>query len=192
MVPTLQQPATGGLTRLGRHWGWMLAYGVITFLAGLAALAWPTPTIVALAVVFGIQLIAGGVYRFVSAFGETGTSGATRVLQALLGIFSIIVGLYALRHVLLTLVALPLILGIYWVVYGVIELFTALSHPGLPGRGWIGVTGTLSILAGLVALTFPAITLLGLAVVLGIWLVVLGIAQTSLAVWLRQAARRTP
>ena len=192
MVPTLQQPATGALTRLGRHWGWMLAYGVITFLAGLAALAWPAPTIVVLAVVFGIQLIAGGVYWLVSAFGETGTSGPTRVLLALLGIFSVIVGLYALRHVLLTLVALPLILGIYWVVYGVIELFTALSLPGMPGRGWIGVTGTLSILAGLVALIFPAITLLGLAVVLGVWLVVLGIAQTSLAVWLRSAARRTP
>lgn len=44
----------------------------------------------------------------------------------------IIIGLWALRHVLLTLLALVVLLGIFWVVNGTIELFTALSHRGLP------------------------------------------------------------
>ena len=187
MVPTLQAPTTGTLTDLGRHWGWVLAYGIITVLAGLAALVWPAPTIVVLAVVFGIQLIVAGIYRIIAAFGTDDASGAVRVLYALLGIFSITVGLYAVRHVLVTIVALPLILGIYWVVNGAIELFTALVHREMPGRGWIGVTGFLSILAGLVAFLYPAITLLGLALVLGIWLVVLGISQIGLAFRLRSS-----
>ena len=190
MVGTLETPDTGTLARMGRHWGWVLAYGVITLLAGLAVLSWPAPTIVVLAVLFGIQLIVSGVYWFIAAFDDTDTSGAARVLPAVLGIFSIIVGLYAVRHILLTIVALPLILGIYWVIYGVIELFTAVSHRGTPDRAWIGVIGCLSILAGLVAFTFPAITLLGLALVLGIWLLVLGIGEIGLALRLRWAARR--
>jgi uncharacterized membrane protein HdeD (DUF308 family) len=169
----------------------VLAYGIITVLAGLAALVWPAPTIVVLAVVFGIQLIVAGVYRFIAAFGPDDASGAARVLYALLGIFSIIVGLYAVRHVLLTIVVLPLILGIFWVVNGAIELFTALVLRAMPARGWIGVIGFLSILAGLVALSYPAITLLGLTLVLGIWLVVLGISQIGLAFRLRSFARRT-
>jgi uncharacterized membrane protein HdeD (DUF308 family) len=190
MIPTMETPTTDRVTRLGGHWGWVLAYGVITVLAGIAALAWPAPTIVVLAVVFGIQLIVTGVYRFITAFGATDASGATRVLEALLGIFSITVGLYAVRHVLLTIVALPLILGIYWIVHGAIVLFTAASHHEMPARGWIGVTGLLSILAGLLAFFFPGITLLGLALVLGIWLLVLGTAQISLAFRLRSMARR--
>jgi uncharacterized membrane protein HdeD (DUF308 family) len=189
MVTTLESPEADQLTRLGRHWGWVLAYGIITLLAGVVALAWPGPTILVLAVVFGVQLLVAGAFRLITAFGATDTTGATRALQALVGVFSIIVGLYALRHVLLTLVVLPLVLGIYWIINGIIELFTALAHGAMPGRGWIGVTGCLSILAGLVALVFPAITLLGLALVLGIWLVVLGISQIGLAVRLRSIAR---
>jgi uncharacterized membrane protein HdeD (DUF308 family) len=190
MISTLNAPTTDTLTSLGRHWGWVAAYGIITVLAGLAALVWPAPTIVVLAVLFGIQLIVAGVYRFIAAFGAADASGVARVLYALLGIFSIIVGLYALRHVLLTIVALPLILGIFWVINGVIELFTALVHREMPGRGWIGVTGVLSILVGLLALSYPAITLLGLTLVLGIWLLVLGISQIGLAFRLRSIARR--
>jgi uncharacterized membrane protein HdeD (DUF308 family) len=188
MVPTLQAPTTGTLTDLGHHWGWVLAYGIITVLAGLAALVWPAPTIVVLAVVFGIQLIVAGIYRIIAAFGTDDASGAVRVLYVLLGIFSITVGLYAVRHVLVTIVALPLVLGIYWVVNGTIELFVALVHRELPGRGWIGVTAFLSILAGLAAFLYPAITLLGLTLVLGIWLVVLGISQIWLAFRLRSFA----
>jgi uncharacterized membrane protein HdeD (DUF308 family) len=39
------------------------------------------------------------------------------------------------------------LLGIFWVVNGTIELFTALSHSGMPQRGWTAFMGVLSILA---------------------------------------------
>jgi uncharacterized membrane protein HdeD (DUF308 family) len=191
MIPTLESPVADTLTRLGRHWGWVLAYGVITMLAGIAVLAWPAPTILVLAVLFGIQLIVAGIYRFIAAFDDTDTTGATRVLQALLAVFSIVVGLAALRHIFLTIAVLPLVLGLYWVINGVTELFTALSHRRIPGRGWIGVTGILSIMAGLIAFLFPAITLLGLALVLGIWLLVLGATQIGLAFRLHSIAQHT-
>ncbi len=48
---------------------------------------------------------------------------------------SFIVGLYALRHVLLTIAALALLLGIFWIVNGAVETFAALSHRGMQGRG---------------------------------------------------------
>ena len=30
--------------QLGRHWGWVFAYGVLTLLAGVFVLAWPGET----------------------------------------------------------------------------------------------------------------------------------------------------
>jgi uncharacterized membrane protein HdeD (DUF308 family) len=126
------------------------------------------------------------VFRFVAAFATNDTSGGTRVLLALLGVLSIIIGLWAVRHVLLTLLALVLLLGIFWVVNGTIELFTALSHRAMPQRGWTAAMGVLSILAGLVVLVYPGESLLTLSIVLGIWMLVYGTMEITAAFRLRR------
>jgi uncharacterized membrane protein HdeD (DUF308 family) len=188
----VQQPADM-LARLGRHWGWLLVYGVLTLLAGIAVLAWPGETLLVLAVLFGVQLIISGIFRFVAALATDDLTGGTRVLLALLGVLSVIIGLWAVRHVLLTLLALTVFLGIYWIVSGVIDIFTALSHRGMQSRGWTAATGVLSLIAGLIVLAFPGLTLLGLAVILGIWLIVFGVMELTSAFRLRSvghASRR--
>lgn len=173
------------LAGVGRHWGWLMAFGIITLLAGVVVLAWPARTLLAIAVLFGIQLIVTGVFRFVAAFAADELTGGTRTLLAVLGVLSLIIGLYAVRHVLLTLLALAVLLGIFWVINGAVELFTALSVREMRGRGWTGLMGVLSIFAGLVVLTYPAISLLTLAVVLGIWLVFYGALEIGLALQVR-------
>jgi uncharacterized membrane protein HdeD (DUF308 family) len=176
------------VARIGRHWGWVLAFGLVTLLAGLLALIWPGRTIVVLAVLFGIQLVVAGIFRFVAALAADEASGGTRVLLALLGVLSFIIGLYALRHILVTIAALALLLGIFWIVNGAVETFTALSHREMPERGWTIFMGLLSIVAGLVVLFYPAISLLALAVVLGVWLLLFGIMEIVLAFRLRSLA----
>jgi uncharacterized membrane protein HdeD (DUF308 family) len=174
--------------RLGRHWGWVLGYGVLTVLLGIAALAWPGETLLVVAVLFGVQLIFLGVFRLVSAFAMDDLGGGARVLYALLGILSVIIGLWAIRHVLLTLLALVVFLGIFWVVNGTIEIFSSLSHRAMPERGWTAATGLLSILAGLIVLAVPGLSLVSLAVILGVWLLILGVMEIRAAFRLRRAA----
>jgi uncharacterized membrane protein HdeD (DUF308 family) len=178
------------VARIGRHWGWVLAFGVITLLTGIAALAWPGRTLVVVAVLFGIQLIVMGIFRFATAFASDDLTGGTRVLLAVLGVLSLIIGLYAVRHVLITLLALALLLGIFWIVSGTVELFTALSLRGMRGRGWTAAMGIFSVLAGIVVLAYPGISLLVLAVVLSVWLLVFGAMQITLAFRLRSLATR--
>jgi uncharacterized membrane protein HdeD (DUF308 family) len=175
------------LASVGRHWGWMLAFGIVTLLAGLLTLAWPGRTIVVVAVLFGIQLVFAGIFRFVAALATDDAAGGTRVLLALLGVLSFIVGLYALRNVLVTIAALALLLGIFWIVSGAMEAFTALSHRGMQGRGWTIFMGVLSVAAGVVVLVYPGISLATLAVVLGFWLLVYGVMEIVLAFRLRSA-----
>jgi uncharacterized membrane protein HdeD (DUF308 family) len=165
---------------LGRHWGWMLGYGIVTVAAGIAALAWPGITLLVVAVLFGVQLIVFGIFRFGSAFAAD-ESGGTRVLMALLGVFSLIIGLYAVRHVLLTIVALALLLGIFWVVNGAMELFAVLSHRRMRERGWTAFTAVLSLLAGIILLVYPALSVVTLAVVVGVWLLIFGLTEIRIA-----------
>lgn len=177
---TRRDPASV-LERVSEHWGWLLLLGVITVVAGVAALAWPGLTLLVVAVLFGAQLIVMGIFRFVSAFASDDVTGGNRVLLALLGVLSLFIGLYAVRHVLISLLALALLLGIYWIISGTMELYMALAHRGLKNRGWTGVMGVLGVLAGLIVLVYPAISLLTLAIVLGIWLIVRGVMEVSLA-----------
>jgi uncharacterized membrane protein HdeD (DUF308 family) len=185
----LRTDAADMLAGVGRHWGWVLVFGIVTLLAGLLTLVWPGRTIVVIAVLFGIQLVVAGIFRFVAAFAVDEESGGMRVLLALLGVLSLIVGLYALRHLQVTIAALALLLGIFWIVNGAVETFAALSHRGMQGRGWTIFMGLLSIVAGIVVLVYPAISLATLAIVLGFWLLVYGIMEIVLAFRLRSAGQ---
>jgi uncharacterized membrane protein HdeD (DUF308 family) len=188
VTTTLDQEPTDLFSELGRHWSWVLAYGILTLLAGIAVLAWPSETLLVIAVLFGVQLIISGIFRFVGALASDDLTGGTRVMLALLGVLSIIIGLWAVRHAVLTLVALIVFLGIFWVVNGLIEIFAALSHRGMPDRGWSVLMGVLSAIAGIIVLAYPGLTLVGLAVILGIWLLVFGILEIVAAFRLRRLA----
>src|SRR5215813_9950298 len=125
--------------------------------------------------------------QFVSAIASDDLTGGTRVLQALLGVLSLILGLYAVRHVFVTLLALALLLGIFWIISGAVELFMALSHREMRHRAWNAVMGAISVLAGIVLLIYPGISLVVLAVLVSVWLLVFGGMQISLAVQIRSA-----
>jgi uncharacterized membrane protein HdeD (DUF308 family) len=185
MAQELRGDPADVLAGIGRHWGWVLFFGIVTVLAGLFALVWPGRTLQVIAVLFGIQLVVAGIFRFVTALAVDEASGGTRVLLALLGVLSFIVGLYALRNVLVTIAALALLLGIFWIVNGAVETFTALSDRGMQGRGWAIFMGLLSIVAGVVVLVYPGISLTTLAIVLGFWLIVFGVMEIVAAFRLR-------
>jgi uncharacterized membrane protein HdeD (DUF308 family) len=180
------------IARMGRHWGWSLAFGVITVAAGVAALVWPSITILALAVLLGAQLVVAGIFRFVAALGSEDLTGGTRAMLAVLGVLSFVVGLYALRHILVSVIALALLLGIFWITNGAIEIFVSIAHREQPARGWTAVTGVLSLIAGVIALVYPAISLLALAVLMGVWLIVFGGMEISLAFQVRRLIRHGP
>ncbi|RPE43103.1 uncharacterized membrane protein HdeD (DUF308 family) [Streptomyces sp. Ag109_O5-1] len=176
------------VARLGASWTWHLLYGLISIVIGVIAVAWPGPTLVGLAVVLGAQLIATGVFRMVgsASLGDTGTA---RTLTAVLGVVSLLLGFYAIRHVLITVLALGLLLGVYWIVDGFTAVFAAVDHPGLPGRGWNIFIGMLGVLAGLTLLTWPGLSLLTLSFLAGLWLIMLGAMQLGLARRIRGIAR---
>jgi uncharacterized membrane protein HdeD (DUF308 family) len=176
------------VTRVGRAWWWPAFFGVVSIVAGLLSLAWPGPTLLVLAVLFGIELIVWGIYRLVGAitFGDAAGGGA-RTLWAILGVLSLLLGFYSLRHIVITLLSLGLLLGIFWLVDGIGLIVSAVEHRGMPGRGLSLLSGVLGAIAGLVLLVWPAISILTLSVLVGIWLLILGFTQLTIAMQLRRS-----
>ena len=186
MTTPLSKDIGDQLGRIGRHWGWLLFFGILMVAAGVCAVAWPGPTVLVLAVLFGIQIIVSGIFWFISAFTRE-ESGGARVLSAILGLLGILIGLYAVRHIIVSVVALALLIGIYWVAYGIAQIYAAIAHRELPHRGWMGFIGALSVVAGIIVIVWPGPSLVTLALVLGIWLIIYGLMEITLAFRVRSA-----
>ena len=177
------------LGKIGDSWVWVLSFSILTLILGVMVMAWPHATVKLVALLFGLQLFVGGVFALVRAFTNSGEG--SRVLLAVLGVLGILVGIFVLRHLFQTVVILVVLLGVYWVLHGIIEFFVAVDHRGAPGRGVSIVMGILSFIAGVIVLSWPAPTLLVLVWVLGIWLVVYGLIGIVGAFMVRRAVKAT-
>lgn len=173
------------VNRLAEHWGLVLAYGLVTFGLGVILLVWPDATIVVFAVLLAIQLIIGGIYRIVTALGTSRLDGGMRALVGLSGGVALVVGLLVLREPLQSVLVLGMILGVWWLVVGVIDVITAIVNPSARGRGWDILVGVISILAGGFLLVYTDLSLTALVVFVGIWLVLAGLIASVAAFRLR-------
>lgn len=176
------------LARLGRSWTWLLGSAVATLLPGILVLVWPEATLHVLAVLIGLYLLVTGAFRFVAVFAR---EGHERLPGLLLAVLYVLAGVLCLRNPLQTITALSLIIGVVWLVSGILTLYTAIAVDDLPHRGVVMVTAVLGIVAGIVVLALPAESARTLTRLLGLWLVLLGLAEAVVALAWRAALRKT-
>ena len=182
-MSTVQPPS------LFRHlWKSRLALGLVALAIGVVVLVWPGPSILVAAVLFGLFLVLSGIIELVFAL-TLDVSVGSRILLLISGGLSLILGVLAFRHfgqgyaVLL----LAIWIGVAFIFQGVTELTLAISHREIPGRGWLVFGGILGMLAGIVVLGWPFSSIVVLALVTGIWLVIIGIARIISAFRTRKA-----
>jgi uncharacterized membrane protein HdeD (DUF308 family) len=156
--------------------GWprwaLVLFGVISVIFGVLALVWPELTILALVILLGIEILIWGVMLMVNAFRE----GQGRVLAVILGVLALIAGTALFLRPLRNLPAVVIVISLFWVVGGLIEAIGSIVDRGR-GWGWELVSGLASIAAGILVITWPEITLGIIAMVVGIWMIVLGVVR---------------
>jgi uncharacterized membrane protein HdeD (DUF308 family) len=156
---------------LGQSRGLRIALGVVTMVAGALILTWPGGTLLAVAVLLGIQLIVVGIVRAVTAFTFDADSVAGRILFLLLGVLLVIVGILCLRAPLQTIAILVLLFGLSTIVSGVLEFF----HGVTGGGGWAITSGIVSILIGIIVLSYPVGSVSTMIWLFGLSLLVVGL-----------------
>ncbi|GAA4314980.1 HdeD family acid-resistance protein [Streptomyces venetus] len=176
------------LARLGRSWTWIMGSAVATLIPGILMLVWPDATLHVLAVLLGLYLLVTGGFRFVAVFGRE--EHGERLPELLLAVLCILAGVLCLRHPLQTIAALSLIVGVVWLVSGVLTLYTAVVARDLPHRGILLGVAVIGIVAGIVVLALPTESARVLTRLLGLWLVLLGLAEVAVALTWRAALHR--
>lgn len=187
-APPREGDPADALGRLGRSWTWILGSAVATFVPGLLVLVWPDETLHVLAVLVGLYLLVLGAFRFVAVFGGEGPG--ERLPGLVVAVLFVLAGVLCLRNPLQTVTALSLIVGIVWLASGILTLYAALAAEDLPHRGVVLAGAVLAVVAGIVVLALPAESARALTRLLGLWLVLLGLVETAVALAWRSALRR--
>jgi uncharacterized membrane protein HdeD (DUF308 family) len=182
-------PAPSPLAPLRRSAGLLAVVGVASVVAGILVIVYPDITLVALAVIAGVNFLIIGAFEIVEAIVEDERDTGARVLVALLGMLAVIVGLVVLRHPAQSLLALVLAIGIWLVLAGIVDLAQALVLPG--DRLARAVVGACDLVLGILLLALPDVSLKTLAVLVGIGFVVRGLLWL-VAAWGLRGARAAP
>jgi uncharacterized membrane protein HdeD (DUF308 family) len=178
-------PSVRGLSEVAGHWGLVLAYGVLCVLVGLLLIVWPDETVTVFAVLIAVQLLVAGVLRIVLAIGARGLDGGVRVLMALTGGLSLVVGLLCLRDPVQTLLFIGILVGMWCLLVGIVDVVAALVSP-MPGRRAFDViTGVISILVGGFLIVNPHLSLGLFVLVISLLLLVTGGVAVLTAVRMR-------
>ena len=175
-----------------RIWISAILFGALAVILGVVMLVWPGPSILVAAALFGAYLVVSGVAMVILAFGLPAASGASRFLYFISGAVSVVLGILAFRHFgegyAILLLAIWIAVG--FIFRGVSAVALAISYPGFPGRGWSIFFGIISAIAGVVVLAYPFDSIVTLALVVGIWLIILGVMEVISAFGIRSDAKK--
>jgi uncharacterized membrane protein HdeD (DUF308 family) len=172
---------------LATSWQLGLFVGIVTLVLGIIVALNPSTSINVIAVLLGILLLISGVLQLIRALE---TTVAHRAWSVVVGLAFIILGVVLIRHIHLTRVVIALIVGLTWIAQGVVELMVGITEKDRTGRGWAIFFGTVSLIAGIVVIAVPVNSLNVLALLLGIWFIVMGIMEIVGAFVLRSALER--
>jgi uncharacterized membrane protein HdeD (DUF308 family) len=175
--------------QVGRSWGWILFFGVVSLALGLVIVFRPGGTVHVLAIIFGIWLLLLGVFWLLLAIADRGDRGGTRFGMALFGLLALLVGLLVLHHSFETVAVVGFIVGVFWVVGGIALVVGGLSPEAEGRRAGPIVVGLVYGATGVVCLIYPGLSLTILAVILGIGLIVSGLVEMAIAFQLRRLAK---
>jgi uncharacterized membrane protein HdeD (DUF308 family) len=178
---------SGGLDSAEKLAWWVaLGAALLGLVVGVMMMAWPEATLKVVAVLFGLYLLLHGLGRLVQAIAGSDETGGQRAILAVVGVVFVIAGVIALRNLLASLSVLATIIGLMWLIGGIVEVATAFAGPGGGIRLWRVVLGSLSVVAALVILVWPDLSLVTLVYITAAWLIVMGLLQVAMVLWARR------
>jgi len=165
-----------------------LFLGVLTLILGIIVSFHPTGSLNVLAVLLGVLMIFSGIFHLIRIFDP---EESHRVWVGIAGLLFIVIGVVLIRHLHLTTAIVGLVIGITWIVQGLAALVGGISGGTREGRAWWIIFGVVSLIAGIVVVSAPTSSLNVLAVLLGIWFVIMGIFEIIGGFILRHELRAT-
>ena len=163
----------------------LILLGILAVIAGTIAIAWPGVTVLALVILFAV-------YAFIDAGLETMRAFMSRsagpvIGHLLLGLISLAAGVIAIAWPAPTALVLVLVIGIWAVIGGIVEVVNGFGSGETAGtRAMYILTGLISTAFGVLLFARPDVGALTLALLFGLFSLMFGFSRITLGVQLHQ------
>ena len=170
--------------------GWSIVWGILLLLCGLLAIVMPLASSIGLVILLGWLIVFAAVWHLIFAFQ---TRGVGNILwQVLLAIVYGIAGFYMLSHPLLGLLTLTLVLAIFLLFEGVLEIILYFNIRKSPNAGWVLFDGIITLILGLLIWAhWPSTSVWVIGTLVGISLIFSGISRVMLSTAVRRVTSAT-
>ncbi|WP_193165301.1 HdeD family acid-resistance protein [Microbulbifer hainanensis] len=156
----------------------MTALGILTMILGALALLAPGFTGLSLAMVLGVLVLFGGIFRLIWAFRSG--SFTKGILGIALGLLTIVAAVILLSNPVLLSGTITILLAIYFIVDGAAELIAGIRAAPETGKMWLTLGGIISIILGVMVWTqFPYSGNWMLGIIFGVKLIFIGLIMAS-------------
>ena len=168
--------------RVIKHWWLYMLCGILCIAAGIAVFAFPMDSYMTLGIIFGVlMLIVGAVQLIVGA--SSGNYFTMRGYMIVGGVLDIILGVFLCANPEVTLVLMPILLGI-WMLYNsfiIMALGGDMRTFNVSGGGLMIAGGILLMLLSIFVLVNPlSAGVVTVIVLTGIGLIVFGLLLCAL------------
>lgn len=157
--------------------------GTLSILFGVAMFVWPDVSLIVLVMFVGAWFLADGLLALALAFAH-----GNKRFQALDGAVGIAIGLIAILHPSVTGLSLLVIVAVWAIVRGVLQMLLAMDL-GSRGRGaWVfAAIGAASLVFGALLLSNLASGALAVVGLIAGFAVLLGLSYISTGFWLERS-----
>jgi uncharacterized membrane protein HdeD (DUF308 family) len=150
--------------------------GLAAIVFGVLTLVWPSISLAALVLMFGIFAVITGITAIVAAMRSRGEQHWGLLLFE--GILGVLAGAVALVWPGITALAFLFLIASWAILTGILELVAPLAFPMSFGRGLLSaLSGIVSIVFGVVIAARPASGLLTVVWLIGIYAIIIGVTQ---------------
>jgi uncharacterized membrane protein HdeD (DUF308 family) len=153
-------------------------YGIIAIVLGVFAMMAPGLTGLSIATMVGFLVVVAGVVRMLWAFKAKSLGGG--ILVFVIGALTLLCGLALVAHPLFASGTLTILLAIYFLVDGIVEIAAAFKIKPVSGWGLMLFGGIMSVLLGCVMWAqFPVAGAWSIGILLGIKLFMVGMIMIT-------------
>jgi uncharacterized membrane protein HdeD (DUF308 family) len=174
------------LSTIMQRWWILLLRGISATVFGVLAIVWPGITLLTLVIIYGAVALIDGIAGI--ALGvRGGVDGRTWWGMILLGLLGVIAGAVTFVWPGLTAVVLLVIIALWAIVRGVLEIIGAITLRKIIQGEWLLIlSGVLSIGFGVLLLLQPAAGALAVMWLIGIYMIAFGITTIAPSLRLRR------
>jgi uncharacterized membrane protein HdeD (DUF308 family) len=160
--------------------------GILAIAVGILAFVFPSPTLAALIIVFGVYAVFNGVVSVAAGLGAYARPNWWLVAG---GVAAIAIGVYAFFQPGTTAEALVVVVGVFAIVTGVAELAAAATVGSIVGhRFLLTLSGIVALAFGLLLIMSPTDGILSVLWLIGFYAIFAGVMYIAMGWSLRDVA----